>query len=256
MSTKVHRLIATALAALCTAASAHDTWFAPLPDGQLALSTGNRFPLAELGVDEKFFAKRGCHTAEASAVPLEKVRYVEKATLLRTGAAPGTALTCFVQLDPFEFDVPTDKVEVYFREIRPPASIVAHWARMRARGLPFHERYTKSARIDIGAVNAAQPTGTAMDVLRQSPQGAIAVGSEAVFQLLRDGKPLTDQPLELINERSPVGLWHRTDAEGRIRARLPLPGRWLLRGTDLRISAGNPDHFESQFITYAFDVTR
>jgi hypothetical protein len=59
-----------------------------------------------------------------------------------------------------------------------------------------------------------------------------------------------------VNERSPVGLWFRTDAQGRIRARLPLPGRWLLRGTDLRLSAVDATRWESQFITYAFEVGR
>jgi Domain of unknown function (DUF4198) len=248
-----------ALAALCTAASAHDTWFAPLtagaaPDGPLlTLATGNRFPVGDLAVDDKFFVQRGCRSGDGGAVPLATLRYADDATVLRAGAG---ALTCFVQLAPFEFDVPLDKVEVYFKEIKPTAAVVAKWADMHARGLPFHERYTKSARIDLGAVSSPQPTGTAMDVLRTAPQGTIAVGTEVTFQLLRDGKPLADQPLELINERSPIGLWHRTDADGRIRAKLPLPGRWLLRGTDLRISASNPDQFESQFITYAFDVAR
>jgi hypothetical protein len=93
-----------------------------------------------------------------------------------------------------------------------------------------------------------------MDVLRQAPAGALAVGGEATFQVLREGRPLADFPVELVNERSPIGLWSRTDAQGRITMRLPLPGRWLLRGTDLRLSSSDPKRWESQFITYAFDV--
>ena len=77
-----------------------------------------------------------------------------------------------------------------------------------------------------------------------------------MFQVLREGKPLPDFPVELINERSPLGLWHRTDAEGRIRAKLPLPGRWLLRGTELQLSAADATRWESQFITYAVEVAR
>ena len=86
--------------------------------------------------------------------------------------------------------------------------------------------------------------------------GPLAPGGEAVFQVLREGRPLAGFNVELVNERSPIGLWHRTDAEGRIRARLPLPGRWLLRGTDLRLSTSDTTRWESQFITYAFEVTR
>ena len=243
--------------ALAGSASAHDTWFEPLPGGGLALSTGNRFPLSDLAVDDKYFVKSGCVNADGKARSLDKLRFTDKATLLRSkdrvGAEP---LTCFVQLQPFDIDLPPDKIEIYFKEIRPSAAVLAAWADLKARGLPFRERYTKSARIDVGADASSQPTGTAMDALRIAPRGALTVGSEAVFQLLRDGKPLPDFPVELINERSPIGLWHRTDAEGRITAKLPLPGRWILRGVDLHLSAGDATRWESWFITYAYEVGR
>lgn len=243
-----------------TGAAAHDTWFAPLPAGsarelQFALGTGNRFPVAELAVDTKFFAQGGCRGGDGAVQPLAWRRYTDTATVLGVTAPDAASLTCFVQLAPFEFELPRDKIEVYFKEIRPSAAVLAAWAGLRARGLPFIERYTKSARID-GATAPPTPTGTAMDVLRDAPSGRLAVGTEATFQVLREGRPLADFPVELVNERSPVGLWHRTDAEGRIRARLPLPGRWLLRGTDLRLATSDPTRWESQFITYAFEVQR
>lgn len=253
---------AALLVAWATGAAAHDTWFEPLAplssapgDANFALGTGNRFPLTELAVDSKYFAQSGCRTADGAARPLKTLRYTDQATQLRVRAADAARLSCFVQLEPFEFDLPPDKIEIYFKEIRPGAAVLAAWADLRARGLPFHERYTKSARID-GAHAAPQPVGTAMDVLRTAPAGPLTVGAEAVFQVLREGRPLADFAVELVNERSPVGLWQRTDAQGRIRARLPLPGRWLLRGTDLRLSAGDATTWESQFITYAFEVGR
>ena len=246
------------LAASSLGVQAHDTWFEPLasPSGEanFALGTGNRFPLSDQGVDAKFFSKSGCRGTDGKALPLETLRYTEKSTRLRARPAMASQLTCFVQLDPFEFDLPPDKIEIYFKEIRPNAAVLAAWAGLRARGLPFHERYTKSARID-GANAAPLPVGTLMDVLRLSPSGPLTVGIEAEFQVLREGRPLADFPVELINERSPIGLWQRSDAQGRVRARLPLPGRWLLRGTDLQLSPGDATKWESQFITYAFDVT-
>jgi Domain of unknown function (DUF4198) len=252
-------LLAAALTTASAAAFAHDTWFEPLasPAGEalFAFGTGNRFPVTELAVDTKYFAKSGCRGADGATRPLRLQRYADKSSLLRTPAPDKTALTCFVQLEPFEFDLPPDKIEIYFKEIRPNAAVLDAWAGLRARGLPFHEKYTKSARID--AANAAPlPVGTMMDVLRTAPQGALNVGVEATFQVLREGQPLADFPVELVNERSPVGLWHRTDAQGRITAKLPLPGRWLLRGTDLRLSASDATKWESQFITYAFEVAR
>lgn len=253
-------LLAAVLAATASGVAAHDTWFAPLPASKpdevlLALGTGNRFPVTELAVDRQYFARSGCRSGDGTTLALEPLRYTDTTTVLRVAGGGRATLSCWLQLDPFEFELPADRIEIYFNEIRPPAAVLAAWAALRARGLPFIERYTKSARIDGGQA-APRPVGTAMDVLREAPSGPLAVGGEATFQVLRDGKPLAGLNVELVNERSPLGLWHRTDADGRVRARLPLPGRWLLRGTDLRLSSADPTRWESQFITYAFEVGR
>jgi hypothetical protein len=249
-----HLPIAAAMLLGAAGAAAHDTWFAPTAEAGLTLGTGNRFPVMELAVDDKYFTRRGCAAADGTPRALTRQRFTDSATVLRPAAG---AVTCFVQLEPFDVDLPDDKIAIYFKEIRPSAAVIAAWEALRARGLPFKERYIKSARIDLGpGAGSSRPVGTTMDALRLEPAGALTVGSEAVFQLLRDGQPLADFNVELVNERSPLGLWHRSDAQGRIRARLPLPGRWVLRGTDLRVAAADTTRFESWFITYAFEVGR
>ena len=256
MSSPLSACLLAAVAALSVplAARAHDTWFAPQADGSLLLGTGNRFPVMELAVDDKYFVQRGCAAADGAPRRLTRQRFSDTSTVLK--AQPGAA-SCFVQLEPFDIDLPEDKIGIYFQEVRPSAEVVAAWERLRARGLPFRERYVKSARVELGAgAGSARPVGTAMDVLRLEPAGALAVGSDAAFQVLRDGKPLPDLNVELINERAPFGVWLRTDAEGRVRAKLPLPGRWLLRGVDLRVAAADATRFESAFLSYAFEVVR
>jgi hypothetical protein len=247
------------LAFAAGAAHAHDTWFAALPDGRLTLATGNRFPLADTAVDIRYFVRSGCRAAEAAVPPraLELERYGDTATVLRIARSPSATVwpaACFVQLAPFDLDLPLDKVDIYFKEIRPSDAVRAAWAGLHARGLPFLERYTKSARIDLGAAAWPQPVGITMDAWRLEPAGPLAAGGSALFQLMREGRPLADFPVELINERSPLGLWFRTDAQGRVRATLPLPGRWLMRGTDLRVSTSDATRFESRFLAYSFDV--
>jgi hypothetical protein len=93
-----------------------------------------------------------------------------------------------------------------------------------------------------------------MDVVLQSTAWPLRVGDEATFQVLRDGRPLVGQAVELHGDRSPLGFWRRTDDGGRVRFRLPLAGRWVLRGTDLRVSSDTPDTWESRFVTLAFEV--
>jgi hypothetical protein len=138
---------------------------------------------------------------------------------------------------------------------------------MQARGLPWRERYTKHARIDIegttagleagaGAPAAASPSTPVlgMDLQRVNGGAALAVGQTLEALVLRDGLPLAGQALELLNEASPVGIWRRSDAQGRVSMPVPLPGRWILRGVDLRLSDTTPDQWESRFVTLAFEV--
>jgi hypothetical protein len=62
--------------------------------------------------------------------------------------------------------------------------------------------------------------------------------------------------VELLHETTPGGLWARTDAAGRVSFRLPQPGRWLLRGVDLRPPITEDARWESRFIAYTFEVAR
>ena len=72
--------------------------------------------------------------------------------------------------------------------------------------------------------------------------------------MLRDGEPLAGFQVELQTAQSPLGIWRETDAQGKLRHRLPFAGRWLLRGTDLRLAPRDPTRWESRFVTLALDV--
>jgi hypothetical protein len=252
-------LALSALTALLAApAAAHDTWFEPQAapargEAQFALGTGTRFPTFELAVDVQYFSASGCRVGDGPARRFSAHRFTDTFTQLRVTAPEPARLSCWVQIVPFEIELPPDRLEVYFAEIRPRPEVLAAWQALRARGLPFRERYVKSARFDAPEA-APLSSGTALDVLRVAPAGALRAGAEATFRLLRDGRPLPDQALELVPARGAGGQWARTDAQGELRVRLTQPGRWLLRGTDLRVAPDDPERFASQFITYAFEV--
>ena len=254
-------------------ARAHDTWFELLPSVAgssaaapaaltLALGTGMQFPVQQVAVGAPSLARGGCRDGAGRALPLRTLR--ETPTALILGVAPaataaaagsqGTRLSCWGQQTPFEIELPADKVALYLREINPPAWVHAEWARLRSLGLPWKERYAKHARIELGRDDGAAtaPVAMAMDVLIDHP--APRVGEPLVFQVLRDGQPQADQAVELRGDMSPFGLWRRTDAEGRVRFIVPLAGRWVLRGTDLRRSETRPDQFESRFFNLAFEA--
>ena len=235
-------------------ACAHDTWFQPLAaDGPptLALGTGSQFPRQEVPVGAESLVKSGCRAGDGGVAPLRVLRQAPAALIVRAPA--DKAVVCWAQQTRFEVTLPPDKVALYLREINPPAWVQGEWSRLQAAGLPWKEHYAKHARIELGgAAGPTQPVDMAMDVLLDDR--APRVGRTLGFQVLRDGRPLPDQAVELRGEMSPLGIWRRTDAEGRAGISVPLPGRWVLRGTDLRRSESEPDQFESRFFNLAFEV--
>jgi len=252
-------LLAIGLTGSALGAAAHDTWFMPLPPGRtgevrLALGTGDRFPRQEYALDPKYLVRQGCHGAAAGRAEVLRAQgYTETALHLQ---APLAARACWAQLKPFELTLEPDTVAVYLKEINASAEVRAAWAALQSRGLPWQESYTKHARINLGPVSpqSEEPSGMAMDMLLRAAPGPVRVRDTVVVQVLREGRALAGLNVELRTELSPVGLWQQTDAEGRVTLKLPLPGRWLLRGVDLALSTRRPDEWESRFITLAFEV--
>ena len=254
--------LALALTLAAGPATAHDSWFETQPalaegagGALLALGTGNLYPLQETGIDARYLARQGCRAAgqtAAGAAPLalKALRNTPTSLLLR---APKPAATCWVQLTPFDVELAPDKVPVYLQDIQATPEIRATWAAMQARGLPWRERYTQHARIELGPPSAG-PAPLGLDLRIENAGTSMRGGTNLTAQALRDGQPLAGLALELRSDSSPLGIWRRTDAQGRISVSAPLPGRWLLRGVDLRVSDADPERWDSRFVTLAFDV--
>jgi Domain of unknown function (DUF4198) len=250
------RLLAAVLLLVGGAARAHDTWFAPQADARggapvLALGTGNQYPVQEVPVGSEYLVRSGCRQGD-KPVELKPLRLRDTALLMRAPAAPGQS--CWAQLQQFDIELPPDKIRIYLRDINATPAVRAAWADIAARGLPWKERYTKNARIELGRIGTTAPSGMGLDVLIDAHNRAPRVGDMLGFRVLRDGAPLAEQPVELRSARVRVGIWSRTDADGRVQFRVPLPGRWVLRGTELRLSDTEPDTWESRFFTLAFEV--
>jgi hypothetical protein len=243
---QAHRLLGPALlaAALVAAAPAlaHDTWFAPQAQDVLALGTGNRYPVQETAVGREYLERQGCHTAAGTESTMQPLRHTGQALMLRPTAQ---ARSCWAQLVPLDIELAPPLVAVYLDEIRAPAWVREAWARQQAEGRPWRERYVKHARIDL-APDAA-PAPMAMDILR-----SVAADGSLRLQLLHEGRPLAGQALELIAENAPVGIWRHSDGQGVVAVPALPPGRWLLRGTHLRLDADGLWH--SAFVTLAFEV--
>src|SRR5512134_3182960 len=252
--------IVIALLSSGVGAHAHDTWFAPLSgDGgniALALGTGNQFPVHESGIDIQYLLDSGCrHEPGSAPIALQRTADAPTALHLRVRAERGLPLSCWAQTASFEVELSDALIALYLKEIQAPAAVHDTWAQMRARGVRWKERYTKHARIELNpGPGSAAPVDMAMDVLLEAPQRTPRRGDMLQFRVLRDGQPLPDLAVELRGDKLPIGIWRKTDAEGRVRVPAPPPGRWVLRGTDLRASDRQPDAWESRFVTLAFEI--
>lgn len=260
--------VALALAGAVLDAAAHDSWLSPSErpgrGGRqvLELSTGNRYPVQEFNPTAASLVRAQCSDGGGTPGLLRPGRNQAKSLELQAAGRRGKpALACWLEIKPFDLVMEPDKVEVYFAEIRPPQALREAWMDMQARGVAWQESYRKFARIELATAAGAsaqqraaarKPAGLDLEivVLGDAP---IAVGQPLEFQVLREGRPLAGFPVELVSERSPLGIWRETDSEGRLRHALPFGGRWLLRGTDLRL-APQGDRWSSLFVTLAIEA--
>ena len=251
------------LLGLAGSALAHDTWFEPMPavasePRLLALGTGNRFPVHELGVDAQYLRAQACRHGTSTPVPMAVVRNDDTALVLRVPQTGGPAQSCWMQLAAFDVTLPADKIDLYISEVHPPPGVLATWMGWHARGLPWQERYTKHARIELPGESAVAqttlPSGLDMDVLLTTPRQPARVGDALAFQLLRRGKPLANHAVEFRNDRAPIGVWRQSDERGQLRFTPPLPGQWVLRAIELHVSPTAAEQWESDFLTLAFTV--
>ncbi|HSV79916.1 MAG TPA: DUF4198 domain-containing protein [Ramlibacter sp.] len=243
--------------ALAGPAAAHDSWLAPAEGGGLALRTGNRYPVAESGASAASVGVAGCVDAGGRRHALRAAAETPAALQLRTEARE--ALACWVELKEHEVTLAPALVERYLREIRPGDQVRAAWADQQERGLPWVERYRKFARIEQGTQAAGPevlrrlraPAGLPLEIVIDS-EAPLQVGQTTTLRVLADGRPVAGLSLELVSERSAVGVWARSDAQGRLQFRLPFAGQWLVRGT-LLDSAGE-GRWRSRFVTLVFEA--
>jgi hypothetical protein len=252
---------------MISTAQAHDTWFEPGPvsargEQGLVLGTGTQYPSFEFPISMSELVAHGCRAQGVPVARLVQVAERVGAIELRSSqplAAP--AAVCWAQLAPVRLEgIPPETVALYLDEINASPAVRAAAAAQQARGAPWHEDYVKHARIELDGARPATAKATAtpvpmgMDALMTAPRRPVRAGDALEFQVLRDGQPLAGQPIEFRSNLSRFGFWRRTDAQGRVRFTPPLPARWLLRGTDLRLADGDPDRWNSRFLTLIFEV--
>jgi hypothetical protein len=256
-------LVALLLAASAAGAAAHDTWLAleGTPAAglyTLALSTGSQFPLQESGHAMDGLVRSGCVDRGGRTAALRPREALPRALLLRVRVEneADPVLSCWAETRPHRAELTPELVDVYLKDIQAPPAVVEAWQAMRKLGASWRESYTKYARIELGAAApgagglAALRTGTGAG-LEILPLGgeALRARAESGLQVLEDGKPAVDLAVQFVSERNPLGVWRRTDAQGRVSFAFPFGGRWLVRATRLAPPRAGEGEWRSRFST-------
>ncbi len=254
-------LSAATLTLACSLTSAHDSWFERLEptergEAVFALGTGNQFPAYEVGLRLDAIKAAGCGDTTGKGVPLRWMADQPNRLLMRTTRPlpAQTPLSCLARLAPAEVSIDNATVEIYLKEIQASDAVRAHWNVLRDKGVKWQESYIKLARIMMNGNLASGDTSQGLDLRVENTQTVLRVGDTLQVQVLSNGKPLAGQAMELRNDLSPIGIWRKSDEQGRISFPLPLAARWLLRGVDLRPVPQEPERWESHFLSVAFEV--
>jgi Domain of unknown function (DUF4198) len=252
-------------------ALAHNTWMRPLPSTDaghrvLTLLTGDHYPNSDQGVVPELLVETACQAGNVLERPLRPLPppTPEAPPRLRTGRPlpGGAALHCWARLKPLDITLADEKVQVYLDDIRAGEATRAAWAARRARGVGFQEVYAKQARLLMpGEGGAMPPAGTVFAQgldLRFGDAAWPRAGDRVRFQVLRDGKPVAGQPIEIQHDGTPARGWQVSDEGGWVSFPVPLPGLWMLRGTVLQTPqlqpAGGEGPWQSSFLTLVFEV--
>jgi uncharacterized GH25 family protein len=255
-------VVAATLTALAGPALAHDTWLLPsrfeaAPSGAISAeaTSAMAFPKPETAVKPERVAAKGIRLAGATG-DLEIAAVTDTVLQVRARAdQPGIA-TLWIQTRPRTLDLKESEVVHYLEEIGASDTVGAQWRKSGRR--PWRETYVKFMKTFVrvgdggGDRSWAEPLGHGLEIVPATDPTALRAGDRLAVRVLREGKPLPDQPVGVqAAGRDPALM--RTDSAGRVTFALDRPGAWLIKTTVLR-PAAHEGEWESQFATLTFST--
>lgn len=244
----------------CNSAFAHDTWLLPLRDAGTTVAfeftSGMDFPNADYAIKPDRIATRGCRVAGTKCV-LVTGKSGEHALSLSAKMDRAAAGVIWIDSAPKTLSLDADKVDEYLAEIDPPASVRAAYM-AQAEPRLWRETYVKHAKTFTGSAGAT-PTawsklvGSELEIT-PAADSILSKGSDARFQVLSGGKPLTDFAIGMVGGKNATPRLLRTDGNGEIEVKIDGAGYWLLRVTQLTPATSKDIDWDSHFATLSFDV--
>jgi len=258
-------LIGAGLAVLVpNTARAHDTWL--LPDKfevaaqqtvTIDLTSGMAFPELETGPKRERVESAKCRLA-GRTFDIVDIAAGPKSLVFKSELPQSGVATFWVKLPPKSIELKPEEVEHYLEEIDAPPAVRKQWAEMEPKR--WRELYTKHQKtfVRVGEPQAdrswAEPVGSGLEIVPENDPTTIRTGDTLAVRVLKDGRPHADFSLNAVAAGDAKGETRKTDSSGRVVFPLNKPGRWLLRGTDLRRAGQRDAEWESDFVTLTLEV--
>jgi len=242
------------------AVSAHDTWLAPRTfnaalkaKAYLDLTSGMAFPSLGTSIrpDRIDVARVRLNGKPDDLTSHSSLRH--SLAFLTQFNEPGIA-TCWVELKPRQLELTPKLVEEYFAEIDATKEVRDEWNNMKGQKR-WREIYVKHAKTfiavgDNGKDNSwSEPVGMALEIVPLNNPTTLKAGQPFSLRVLKDGQPYPNFRVGIVFVGNSKGEFRTTDSEGRADFQLPRPGKYLLRGTNLRRSTKPDLEWESDFTT-------
>lgn len=238
------------------AVQAHDTWFVPGKEAaSYHLNTGSHFPQLGGPVPFSRLAGHGCIDLDGQSVGNVTRGSSREFVVSLADVATNTHSVCWASLSKRSITLNPREVKQYLAETRAGDQWREHYRNLQAQGKDWRESYRKSARMELTTALSSALVDLPFQA-RLAPSSA-QVTSKAnqpiTLQVLLNEEPLAGQPVELLVDNAPVGLWYETDTQGYVEVVPPVSGQALLRGTHFALNDGA---IQTEFLTYTFTVAQ
>lgn len=245
---------------------AHDTWVLPskfraAPGEEITfkITSGMAFPALDVGPKPDRIAKAGSRIA-GETTELKDFTGGEKALEFKKAFSKEGVGMVWLQSFPKEIELRDDQVVHYLDEARPGDDVRQAWEKQKGKS-KWKEDYVKFAKTAVAVGDAAasdaswrEPVGLELEIVPTANPTTLKPGESATFALLRNGQPVPDAALALIQADKKERTYQRTDQQGRATFTVSEPGQYLLATTILTPPAEEGGKWMGHFGTFTFEV--
>lgn len=188
-----------------------------------------------------------------AAVATGELRAAENALRIETTLVrPGVAVVG-VELKPRRLEIGEDRIEAYFRSLGAGEDLRAAWEALPPPRV-WRELVWRNAKAFVRVGEPvesergwSEPLGTGVEIVAERDPTSLRAGDELPVRVVRGAGAVAGFALTFVSQGGAREHVRVTDGEGRARAKLDLPGNWLVHGGQLRRVVSADRDWESDF---------